>query len=568
MKKGLLFCCLIGVVHVYAQQPVMLPAAVGRTDSNQVRELFFAGLRDKLNDNLGKATQNFSRIVDLDPKNDAALFEMAALYYKQNKLEESDFAIRRALALNRNNVWYWKLSAELCKRKGNMTELVDVFNQLIRLSPDEDAYYFDRSNAFYLSGKTEEALKGYKEIEKKFGPSDALTQAMQRITLSKGDAKSEEALSNVLKEEGGDVKSYLSLSGILLDKGRVAEAMEKLKKAKQLDPDNFEVDLAMADVYQEQKDQTGATEALKNAFKNPQMPLQEKVKILMMLWPDLNNPNVMRQALDLGGVLLDFSDNDPAVLKVYGDLLYRQGNLSAAEAKYLQSLKLNDQQYTVWEQVINLQTMQSRYAEAIKTGDEALSIYPNQARLYYYYAFALHRNGQKKEALENIRTAQQLDSDNADLQAMILVLQSEIMIDEQKFAAANAAFDKAVALAPGNFQIMNNYAYYLALRNQSLTKAEGLIKKAAAAWPKNASVADTYALVLLKLNKLDQAKIWIERAIENNVGDHDVYLEHYGDILFLMGDADQALVQWGKAKAAGNDSEKLSKKINDKKYIK
>ena len=47
-----------------------------------------------------------------------------------------------------------------------------------------------------------------------------------------------------------------------------------------------------------------------------------------------------------------------------------------------------------------------------------------------------------------------------------------------------------------------------------------------------------------------------------------VYLEHYGDILFLKGNKDNAVVQWQKAKEAGNGSEKLIKKIHEKKYFK
>lgn len=568
MKKvGLFGFLMVLCVRIHAQQP-MLPAGPEKAaDSNVVKGLFFAGLRDKLNDNYSRATSNFNRIVELDPKNDAAHFELAALYYKQNKLQESEFAIKKAIAINGNNVWYWKLLAELYKRKGNMHELVTVFNQMIRLSPNESSYYFDRSNAFFLAGRSEEARRSYEEIEKKFGPSDALKEAMRRIALSGSGANLEKALDDVMRDTG-DVKSYLNLSGILLDKGRTADALEILKRAKLQEPDNFEVDLAMADVYQEQKDFMNASQALKEAFKSRSMAMQEKIKILVMLLPEMKSPAVVRDVADMVEILLELEPDNPAVIAVYGDLLYRQGKLQAAEAQYLKVLKLSEQQYSVWEQLIAIQTMLGKYTEAMKNGEAALSVYPNQARLYYYQAFAQHRSNLKKEALENIHQAQQLDGENTELQAMILALQGEILIDEGKFAAANKAFDKAVLLSPDNYQIVNNYAYYLAIRNQSLQKAEDLIKKATAAWPGNASMADTYALVLLKLGKYTEARLWIERAIKNNGGDDAVYLEHYGDILFLMGEKEQALIEWEKARAGGNNSEKLSRKINDKKYIK
>lgn len=95
-----------------------------------------------------------------------------------------------------------------------------------------------------------------------------------------------------------------------------------------------------------------------------------------------------------------------------------------------------------------------------------------------------------------------------------------------------------------------------------------LAEKSAKALSKNASILDTYALVLFKLGKYDLALSWIEKALQNNEASNPVYLEHYGDILFLKGEKDKAIMQWQKAKQAGNVSEKLNKKINEKKYIK
>jgi predicted negative regulator of RcsB-dependent stress response len=41
--------------------------------------------------------------------------------------------------------------------------------------------------------------------------------------------------------------------------------------------------------------------------------------------------------------------------------------------------------------------------------------------------------------------------------------------------------------------------------------------------------------------------------------------EHYGDILYRLGDIDNAVKSWIKAKEKGAKSEQLNKKIADKK---
>jgi tetratricopeptide (TPR) repeat protein len=284
--------------------------------------------------------------------------------------------------------------------------------------------------------------------------------------------------------------------------------------------------------------------------------------------PRFSNALVVKDATELAQIALKANPNEAKLLILYGDVLYQQGNLLNAKEQYQAALKISEQLYPAWEKLLAMQTLSGQYNEAIKTGEDALSIYPNQAILYYYRAFALHRNGQNAEAGIEIKSALLLDGDDTKLKAMIFALQAEVLIDQQKLKEADLAFDKSIALEPNNYLTLSNYAYYLALRNHNLSKAEMLASKAATALPKNASIVDTYAFVLFKLEKYELAKTLIQQALQNNEALNPVYLEHYGDILFAKGEKEAAVIQWQKAKQAGNNSEKLTKKINEKKYIK
>lgn len=534
-------------------------------DSNAIKELFFAGLKDKLNENYVAASNNFSKVLVIDPNNDAAYFELANMQIRQNKLLDAEVSIKKALAAQPNNVWYLKLQTEVYKRNGNMDALVQTFDKLIQLESETESFHFDRANALYIAGKIEESQKAYDLLEQKFGVSKASSAAKKRF---KTQAAASTDLNKLISDNPDDVKNYLELSGVLLEKNQSNEALSTLMKAKALAPDNYEVNLALADVYHSLKKTDEALAALKIAFENPEMPLPLKVKILSQMLSRFNNPQVAKSAAQLGAITLEDHKDDPKVKVLYGDILYQQGNLQGAKEQYLGAVKISEQLYIGWEKLLGVQTLMGNYEEAIRTGEDALSIYPNQAILYYYRAFALHRNGQNAEAGFELKNALQLEPEDLNLKAMILALQAEVLIDQGKLKEADAAFDKAVALAPNNYLTLSNYAYYLALRNHDLPKAEKLASKAALALPQNSSILDTYAIVLLKLNKLDDALKYIEKALQNNEGGNPVYLEHYGDILFLKGDKDNALAQWQKAKVAGNQSEKLNRKINEKKYIK
>ncbi|MFN0255816.1 tetratricopeptide repeat protein [Pedobacter ureilyticus] len=536
-------------------------------DSNAIKELFFAGLKEKLSENYTNAGNSFSKILVIDPTNSAAHFEIANINLRQNKLLDAEVSIKKALAVQPSNVWYLKLQSEIYKRSGNMDALVQVFDQLIKLDPETESYYFDRANALYISGKVEESKKAYDLLEGKFGVTKSSTAAKQRFK-NPGEVANGNELQKLIKDNPNDLKNYLDLSGTLLEKNQNEEALAVLLKAKNLDADNYEVNLALADVYHELKKPTEAFASLKAAFGDPEMPLPNKVKILSQLLLRFSKPEVVKNATELGLMVLNDHKDDAKVVVLFGDILYQQGNLSGAKEQYLNAIKLSEQLYIAWEKVLGVQTLMGSYAEAIKTGEEALTIYPNQAILYYYRAFALHRNGQNAEAAFELKNALQLEPEDANLKAMILALQAEVLIDQGRLKEADAAFDKAVLLAPNNYLTMSNYAYYLALRNHDLPKAEKLAAKAASALPQNSSILDTYAIVLLKLNRIEEALTYIQKALQNNEAGNPVYLEHYGDILSLKGDKENAVVQWQKAKNAGNQSEKLNRKINEKKYIK
>lgn len=564
MKYIIILITLFCHTFLYGQDPSLTKAR----DNNIVKELFFTGLKEKMLENYVNASANFSKIIELDSKNDAAFFELATVNFRQNKLLESETAIKKAITINPKNSWYYKLQSEIYKRNGNMDALVPVFDKLIELSPENDDLYFDRANALFLSGKADEALKAYAIIEQKFGSSTALTTAVQRIKMQNTEAPSSSTIEKLLAENPTDIKNHLYLSGVLLEKGKKDEALALLQKAKLIDVENFEIDLAIADIYQSQRKNELAIVPLRTAFTHPAMPIENKIKIISMMLPRFSNAAVVKDATELTQIAVKTHPNDSKLLILYGDVLYQQGNLSEAKEQYQAVLKISEQVYPAWEKLLAIQTVMGQYAEAIKTGEDALTIYPNQAILYYYRAFALHRNGQNAEAGIEIKSALVLDGEDTKLKAMIFALQAEVLIDQQKLKEADVAFDKSISLEPNNYLTLSNYAYYLALRNHDLSKAESLAARAAMALPKNASIADTYAFVLFKLEKYEQAKTWIERALQNNEASNPVYLEHYGDILFVKGEKELALVQWQKAKKEGNASEKLIKKLNEKRYIK
>jgi len=135
----------------------------------------------------------------------------------------------------------------------------------------------------------------------------------------------------------------------------------------------------------------------------------------------------------------------------------------------------------------------------------------------------------------------------------------------KNYTESDLAFDNSLKADKNNIVVLNNYAYYLSLRNVNLEKAEAMSKRSNDLDPNNSSYQDTYGWVLYKMGKYNDAKIWIGKAIANLSTINGTLQEHYGDILYKLGDTENAVKYWENAKKTGEASDVIDKKIADKK---
>lgn len=555
------FLTVVGILASQTMFARQEPLSV--SDSIAVKNYFFAGLSNRLLENYSAAWSNFQQILQLEPNNDAAWYELANLQIRQKQLLDAEISIKKAINRKPANPWYWRMLSDIYKLSGNSQGWLTSLDRLIELEPQQDIWRIDRINILLILNKLVEAEQELKQYEQQFGKTKSSEQAASHLLTLKNPKQ-----PNPMMEQGEKVENYLLLSTQLLAQHKAADALKVLEKAKERRLDNYKLDLAFADVYQALNRMGDAFAALENAFKHPQMPVEDKITLLASLEAKISAVDKLHQVLLLANQLAEQQPQDDRVALLRANILFKLGDYNQARNSYLQTIKLSEQNYQAWEKLLYLELMTNRFAEAVKLGDTALSYYPNQAVLYYYRAFALHRNNQIAEAAFELNNALQLVADDDKLKSMVLALQAEVFIDQGKLSEAESVFDQSVALYPNNYLAQSSYAYYLALKNRNLDKAAKMAAEAARHLPNNTGVLDAFAFVLFRQGQYAEALKVMEKALQNKTVENSVYLEHYGDILYMNGRKEQALQVWKKAQDMGGDNEKLKRKINEKKYIK
>ena len=96
--------------------------------------------------------------------------------------------------------------------------------------------------------------------------------------------------------------------------------------------------------------------------------------------------------------------------------------------------------------------------------------------------------------------------------------------------ACYAYYERVLKLEPGDINIMNSYAYRLALDKRYLDKAEQMSRKTIEAEPDNPFYLDTYAWILHQLGRDKEARKYIEKAMKRDDTSDEVR-EHYNAIM-------------------------------------
>jgi tetratricopeptide (TPR) repeat protein len=83
---------------------------------------------------------------------------------------------------------------------------------------------------------------------------------------------------------------------------------------------------------------------------------------------------------------------------------------------------------------------------------------------------------------------------------------------------------------PNNYMVLNNYAYYLSLKNQNLDLALKYSKKVIEKYPDNSIYVDTYAWILYLKGQHKEAKQAMDKVISTKSSWSEDMLMHYKKI--------------------------------------
>jgi tetratricopeptide (TPR) repeat protein len=364
----------------------------------------------------------------------------------------------------------------------------------------------------------------------------------------------------------------MGFAEVLSQKGYRPEAIQALEKFIADNTDAGNTKMLLAGLYRDNGQEQRAAPLLLELFDDPDVELSSKIIVLGAYNTELNQGKARgvadtdkeKFAVALFQKLSKLYPSEPNVHILGGDLYLATGKISEAQTEYLNAVNSGDVNYEVYENLLYLETNLEQYDKALQHSEKALELFPNQYMLYYYNGLAHLRKRNFEEAAAVLEQARKLASSNAGMIAEINAQLGDAYNGLRQFDKSDKSYEDALAANPNNQVVLNNYSYYLAQRKENLEKAEKMSSSLVKNNPDNPSFLDTYAWVLYARGKFKDARKMIERAISSGKASA-THFEHYGDILFKLGDVDGAVAQWERARGMNANNETLNRKISNRK---
>jgi len=565
----LLLCLLLGTgacrVHRRSTPESQSQARLSEKERLDFSYLFYDALKDKMLGNLPQAKSKLIQAIRVDPRNDAAHFEMAQIYLQEGNLDQALSSANLALKFNPQNIWYKRVLVEIYAQRAEWSKQIALLQEIAKQTPGQTDVLYELADACIMVRKYEEALKLYAQIEKLEGYSEDLLIRKKNLYLSLGKpGKAIEEIRKLVEKVPDEYEYRRILAEVYLMNRQPEKALEQYEEILKRDPQNSFVHFSLADYYRKQGNNERSFEELKLAFMNPDADVNLKIQVLASYFEITEAyPELKNQALTLCEKLIEVSPDDSRAHALYGDFLFRDERFKEARTQYEQALEGDKSRYSVWNQLLLCLNELGETQKLNELSSEASDLFPQQAVFFLYKGLSFMQLKQYEQAVEALREGSLIGTDNKALAVQFLASLGDSYHHLARYSESDQAYEEALLSDSNNIYVLNNYAYYLSIRKTRLDRAELLARRCNTLAPGRPSYEDTYAWVLFQAGKKQEALKWIDRAIASGGNTNSTIWEHQGDIRWSLNQKDGAMESWKKALELGADKNRLETKIRE-----
>lgn len=563
LSAVLVSCKTTKTVSTIPKQEIEL-TKLSKEDQRKFDYFFIEANRLKMLGNLERASQMLQECLNIDPKSAATFFELGKLYLGAQDIENAEKFIKMAADLNPKNEWYRYYLAGIYEQNKEVDKSIETYKVLAEQFPSKLEYQYRLGLLYTQKKEFSEAINVYNKVESIAGISEPLSLEKHNLYLQNNDIKNGiKEIEKLKKAFPKQPRYHVLLGDAYVDDKEFKKAYKEYNKALLLDSDYGPVHMSLAGYYDLLDEPEASQKELLIAFESNSIPFESKLRILVQYMMQTTKDSTKVENLqELVNIMLINHPDEPDLHYYYGNYLMSQQQTDEALEQFIQVVEIDPSRYETWLQIIGFYFTDENWDKAIETADKAISAQNDIPQAYLYKGIAAFQKEDFSLALNAFLKGAIFATSDDDLRGQFYSNIGDTYYRLGNKENAFEHYEKALQLNDHNIMVLNNYSYYLSLENTDLTKAATMSAKCVELEPGNSTYLDTYAWVLFKMKNYSLANFYIKQAIANLKSDNPEVFDHYGDILYMNGEKEEALVWWKKAADLGLESDVLEKKIS------
>ncbi len=569
------FISLFCVSGVFAQD-----GGIDLSDQIYFDHFFLTAQQYKVQGNLSKAFEMLSTCSKLQPKNPTVSFEMSRLMTTTQHYDyAADFADDAVTNDTTGNVYFLEEAIMANLRANRVDPALNHYDALIALETDKDKkveYYFQKYQVLSTIKKYDECLELLKNvpITSEETNYEVQTRLFETYLSLEKNRKAKKVITALYEKDENNARSNYLMSKYYFAEKDIDKATDYCKKATTLLHGDVYL-FTLASIYEGQRMDSLYAQAYRDAFISEDISQETKVQhfgsLLFNSDTKLNTPSWHGFYESLCAIMARKYPEDATMAALRENYFTKIGQKEKGRKVLTDFVSQYPGDDYIWRYLI-FNSENTPDSVMLDYCTRAVEDVPDEP--IYLLAKGNYLQVEKRylESLEPLKQAMSLISDVDDQQVKELRTMTLHALATGYFycdstSTAFSYFDYLLQDDPTDATALNNYAYYLALKNTRLDEAERMSSQSLNSSPLNPTFLDTYAYILFKRQKYTEALFVMERCIDNSTEPNAEVIEHYGDILWYNGKNDEAIEQWTKALSLDSTNTTLKRKVDEKKYV-
>lgn len=490
--------------------------------------IFQEAVRLKLAGKDAEAYDLFDYCLKLEPESGAALYELAMM----NSFEHNDTTaiklLEKASSLYPNNYWYKNMLVNSYFGARKNDKALKVLEDMAQQFPEKTDVLMMLLDLYGKNNNLDKMIEVLDKIELKEGKSEMISMEKFNIYLRNNDEKRAfNEMQKLAEEYPNDLRYKVVIADLYLDAKKPEQALKQYKEVEEKDSNNVSLQLSMANFYHMQGDDSLYMRYLTKVITNSNLDAPTRTKMLTSLvyenlYPTNNGKSQIDsiQLMSLFDKVLDTPQEHTDILELKVRYLATKGVPESEVKPYLyRILDIDPENDMARQQLLAYAISANDTLGIVNVCKPAVEYGAKDPIIYYYLGVAYIQMDENQKAVETFREAlhriDEATNDNksklySNIYSLLGDAYHDLGQDEQCFMA----YDSCLIYKPADPMVLNNYAYYLALKKKNLDKAEEMSRKSNELDPDNPTYLDTYAWVLFQLKRYEEAKVYMDKVQE------------------------------------------------------